>query len=113
MGPWPRPIAKLGIISRVLEIGGRERFVQFVQLGSQTHGERGARTYNRGLGAVPSVGKPLVRGLSVKPPEADEILANKIPMHADFASNSVHTGKKNVNTNYSPKINTSLCIITQ
>ena len=52
-------------------------------------------------------------GLGVKPPDADEILADKIAMHADFASKSVHIGKKNVNTNYSLKVNTSLCIITQ
>ena len=55
-----------------------------------------ARTYNWGLGAVPPVGKtPGYRGLGVRPPEADEILANKIdPMHVDFASKSVRIGKK-------------------
>ena len=64
-------------------------------------------------GLCPQWAKPLVGGLGVKPPDADEILADKISMHTDFASKSVHNGRKNVNTNYSLKINTSLCIITR
>jgi len=34
----------------------RERFVKFVQPGSEIYGERGALTYNGGLDAVPPVG---------------------------------------------------------
>jgi len=50
-------------------------------LGGRIHGERGARAYNGGLGAVPPVGswgKAPGRGFrGASPHEADKILANK------------------------------------
>jgi len=44
---------------------------------SETHGDRGAQTYNRGRGAEPPAGfsdRPLVRGQGAKTPEADRPL---------------------------------------
>ena len=45
-------------------------------------------------GCAPSGQSPWLGGLGVKPPDADEMLADTIPMHADFASKSAYWQEK-------------------
>ena len=82
MSMWSNALITINLSAVV-----REWFVQFVQPGSQIHGERRAQTYNGGLCLQWGSG---VWGHSS--PEADKILASKTPQ---FTLKSVRIGKKN------------------
>jgi len=61
----------------VLRGVARSKTVGWTEGASRTHGKRGARVYNWGLGAEPQWGpgaEPLVRGSGGIPPEAESIL---------------------------------------
>ena len=90
----------------------RERFVQFVQPGSQINGERGARTYNGGLGAVSQWGpgaKPQVHG---------NLKAKSTTSWRDFSKRPLFCVEKCAHWQEKydyqvTKISLRLCIITQ